>query len=339
MMLSQLAGVKTDSDHQEVNMDDEKQNQPILLVDAMNLFCRSFAAYPSMTTSGEQIGGAVGFLKTLKRVVSDIRPRRIYVCWESGGSARRRGIYHDYKAQRRPEKLNRFYEDDIPESEENRAKQIAILTRLMRLLPVCQVYVSDCEGDDIIAYLCRHTFKDADKVIMSSDKDLYQLLDEKTRIYSLHKKVYLDLDVVQDEFRIHAKNFALAKAICGDQSDNVPGIKGLGFKTLVKRFPFFGDSSELMIDDVVAFSHTHIKESSVYKNLIENVDVIKRNWQLVYLGDIALAPNQMEKIDHIVGTFAPSANKIEFIRRLIAEGIQGFDVNDFFFAFLCVSYV
>lgn len=312
--------------------------QPILLVDGLNLFIRSFCAYPSMTTDGEQAGGVVGFLKTLKRVVSDIRPQKIYVAWESSGSARRRGLYEGYKAQRKPEKLNRFYEDDIPESEENRVKQIAILTRLLKLLPVCQVYVSDCEGDDVIAYLCRHTFKDEQKVIMSSDKDLYQLLDDKTRIYSLHKKVYLDLSVVQEEYKINARNFALAKAICGDASDNVPGVKGLGFKTLVKRFPFFGSEADLSIDDVVAFSHAHAKESAVYKNLIESVDVIKRNWQLVYLGDLALASNQMERIDHIVGTFKPSTNKIEFIRRLISEGIQGFEVDEFFFAFLCVSY-
>lgn len=317
--------------------ENDKASQSILLVDGMNLFVRSFSAYPSMTTNGEQCGGVVGFLKTLRKVVHEMRPKCVYVAWEGGGSARRRGLFKDYKAQRKPEKLNRFYEDDIPESQENRAKQISMLTKLLKILPICQIYVSDCEGDDVIAYLCRK-FKDEQKIIMSSDKDFYQLLDEKTRIYSLHKKVYLSADIVQEEFKISSNNFALAKALCGDASDNVPGVKGLGFKTLVKKFPFFGGTEDLSIEDVLSFAHAHAKSSTTYKNVISEIDIVKRNWELVYLGDNAIAHNQMERIDNIIGTFKPSSNKIEFIKRLIAEGIQGLDVDDLFFSFLCVSY-
>jgi 5'-3' exonuclease len=168
---------------------------------------------------------------------------------------------------------------------------------------------------------------------------LFQLLDEKTRIYSLHKKVYLTADNIKEEFNIHMNNFALAKAMCGDASDNIPGIKGLGFKTLAKRFPIFASETDLMIDDVVSYSHARLKESTAYKHVVESVDLIRRNWQLVYLGDQSMASHQTEKVDQVIETFKPSANKIEFIRRLIAEGIQGFEVDDFFLAFLCVSYV
>jgi len=318
--------------------DVEETTQPILIIDGMNLFIRSFAAYPSMSVNGDQMGGVVGFMKTMKRVVGDIRPKKIFVAWEGGGSARRRSLYKDYKAQRKPEKLNRFYEDDIPESEENRVRQIRILTRMLKHLPVCQIYVSDCEGDDVIAYLCRRKFPDETKVIMSSDKDFYQLLDEKTRIYSLHKKVYLTADKIKEEFNIHMKNFALAKSLCGDASDNIPGVKGLGFKTLAKRFPIFASDADLMIDDVLAYSQARLKESATYRHVAENGDLIRRNWQLVYLGDQSMASYQTEKVDQVIETFKPSVNKIEFIRRLITEGIQDFEIDDFFLTFLCVSF-
>lgn len=318
--------------------EDDSTSQPILLVDALNLFIRSFSAFPSMTTNGEQIGGAVGFLKTLKRVVSDIRPKKIYVCWESGGSMRRRGLFKDYKSNRKPEKLNRFYEDDIPETDENRSRQVAVLTKLLKHLPVCQVYVADCEGDDVISFLSKNVFKEEHKVIMSSDKDFYQLLDEKTRIYSLHKKVYLTHEDIKKEFKISAPNFALAKSCCGDTSDNIPGIKGLGFKTLAKKFPFFESDNSLSIDDIVAFSHTHAKKSSVFKHVIENESLIRLNWQLIYLGDNSLSHNQMERISFIIGTFKPLCNKMEFIRKLIAEGIQSFEIDEFFLSFLCTTY-
>lgn len=323
-------------DEEKATKDEAKR--PVLLVDAFNLFIRSFAAFPSMSSYGHQIGGCVGFLKTLKKVVGETYPSHIVVAWEGGGSSRRRAIFKEYKQNRKPEKLNRFYEDDIPESDENKAKQVGALAQLLRHLPVCQVYVSDCEADDVIAYLCNHTFKDHPKVIMSSDRDLFQLLNDKTRVYSLHKKVYYTAEDVQDEFRINIRNFALAKAICGDAGDNVPGVDGVGFKTLVKRMPFFGLDHDLTIEEVVAYAGTRLKEAKAYRSIAESEELIRRNWKLVHLGDHALAPIQTERIENIVGTFKPKPNKIEFIRRLIAEGIQGFEVDTFYSAFLGVTF-
>jgi DNA polymerase-1 len=292
-----------------------------------------------MSSHGHQIGGCVGFLKTLKKVVSETFPSRIYVAWEGGGSAKRRSIYKEYKMQRKPEKLNRFYEDDIPESQENRDLQITALAKILKTIPVCQIYVSDCEADDVIAYLCKSMFKDKKKIIMSSDKDLFQLLDENTRVYNLHKKTYFDAAQVKNEFRIDMKNFALAKSICGDPSDNIPGVEGAGFKTLAKRIPMFLSESELSIDEVISYATTHQKEAKVLKLISESENLIRRNWKLIYLGNQSLAPVQIDKIDFLTRTFTPTPNKIELIRRLMIEGIQNFDVDTFYSSFLGVDFV
>lgn len=312
-------------------------DRPILLVDGMNLFVRSYCAYPSMSSHGYQVGGVVGFLKTLRKVTNEQHPKAIYICWESGGSSRRRGLFKEYKANRKPEKLNRFYEDDIPDTPENKEKQINVLTKLLRTLPVYQIYVTDCEGDDVIAYLSKYKFRDEQKIIVSSDKDFYQLLDDKTRIYSLHKKMIVTKSDVFLETQIACVNFALAKAICGDPSDNIPGVEGIGFKTLVKRFPFFGTEQELTIDDIRNFSMSNQKTSTVYRKILENEELIKRNWQLVHLGTNSIAPIQIQRIEHIISTFQLTTNKIDFIRQLIEEGITNFEIDNFFFTFIVIA--
>lgn len=291
-----------------------------------------------MSSHGYQVGGIVGFLKTLHKVINDTHPKAIYVAWESGGSSRRRSLFSEYKANRKPEKLNRFYEDDIPDTEENKSQQIRTLAKLLKLLPVCQVYVPNCEGDDVIAFLAKRKFAAAKKLIVSSDKDFYQLLDDSIEIYNLHKKIIIKKEDVLKEYKITPQNFALAKAFCGDVSDNIPGIDGVGFKTLVKRIPLFGSERDILIDEVIDYCTVNQKKSVVYSKVLESIDLIKRNWQLVYLDSTMISASQISKIEFIVDNYKPSVNKVEFMKLLIEEGITTFDVESLFYAFLLVGY-
>ena len=289
-----------------------------------------------MSSHGYQMGGCIGFLKTLRRIVLEIQPSAVYVAWEGGGSQRRRKLYPMYKLNRRPEKLNRFYEGDIPDTDENKNHQLITLLAMIKCMPVCQLYVSDCEGDDIIAWLCRLPFRNTPKVIVSSDKDLYQLLDKNTKIYSLHKKTFVDEPDVLVEFRVRAHNFALAKALCGDPSDNVPGIKGLGFKTVAKIYPFLGTEHEALLQDVLNYAAAHIDESIIHKRVVEQQDD-KRNWKLVFLDGSMLSSTQATSIEHVMNTFRPHSNRMELVKLLVREGIGDFDVESFFYSFNCIA--
>jgi len=311
--------------------------RPVLIVDAMNLFVRSYSAYPTMSAHGYQMGGCIGFLKTLRRVVFESQPKAVYICWEGGGSTKRRRLYSEYKMNRKPEKLNRFYEDDIPDNEDNKRYQIEALLHMTRCVPVCQLYVSDCEGDDLVAYLCRGPMRAEDKIIVSSDKDLYQLLDDQTKVYSLHKKTFVTKETVMEEFRVQAKHFALAKALCGDAGDNVPGIKGVGFKTVAKLFPFLGIDEDVLLQQVIDYAHTHIEESPKFQRIVEQEDDVKRNWRLVYLDGSMLSPTQQQQIDHRIQNFVPKADRMGLMKQLAKEGIGDFDVEDFFYAFHCID--
>lgn len=307
-----------------------EETRPVLILDAMNVFVRAYSAYPQMNSDGEQIGGAIGFLKIMQRLINEQQPSAVYVAWEGGGSARRRKLYPQYKMKRAPEKLNRFYGDDIPDNDNNKKSQIFKLLAMLRCAPVCQLYVSECEGDDLVAYLCTGPLRHQQKVIASSDKDLYQLLSDKTKIYSLHKKIYISEADVLEQFRVLSSNFGIAKALCGDVGDNVPGIKGIGFKTVSKLYPFLGSDSGAVLQDVIDYASSHRDESRFHQRVFDEQSDLRRNFKLVYLDGSMLSPTQCSSVDHVVSTYQPKVDKIKFLKLLIAEGIGDFDSHRFF---------
>jgi len=301
---------------------------PTLVLDCMNIFIRCYAANPKMSAQGFHVGGVVGFLKTLRGVCNKFSPGQIVAVWEGGGSSRRRSIYSEYKRGKKPKRMNRFYEDDIPDSEKNKNFQIATLISLLKHLPICQVYVSDCECDDVIGYLCQYTLKDKQKMIISSDQDYYQLLNQNTQIYRLGKKEIVSAEDVLDLTGVTASNYCLAKCLVGDSSDNIKGIKGAGFKSVSKRFPDLASEKECNLNEILkTASEKYDEKIKLYREVADNFDIVKRNWRLIYLNTKNLAANQMSQINHIIDTFEVRRNKISLMRGLIKIGVQSLDVE------------
>lgn len=312
----------------------------VILIDALNLFTRHYVAHPAMNQNGEPIGGIIGFLYAIVNLSEKFKPRNIVVIWESGGSSKRRAIYADYKSQRRPQKLNRQYDDDLPDSIQNRNFQISFLIEVMKFLPICQIYVKDCEADDVIGYLSKYKLRNCRKLIVSSDRDFYQLLDEKALIYSPTWKKLVSYKEVLEKFSVSSSNFCLAKSICGDPSDNIPGVKGVGFKTLAKRFPILKNKESVTIQEIVNISKVSIDEGSkikAYLNISESEDLIKRNWKLTYLDTKNLSHHQIKKINDTIDTFEPVRNKIGMMRHLISQGVQTFNVDRLFLSLNCLG--
>lgn len=306
-------------------------DHPVFLIDGQNLFIRSYAAYPSMSANGYQMGGTIGFLKTMQRLITEFKPRAVCIAWEGGGSKKRRKIFPEYKLGRAPEKLNRFYGDDIPDTEINRQHQLITLIDILKHVPVYQIYAPDCEGDDIIAYLCNKQFRNKNKIIVSSDKDLYQLLDDTTRIYSLHRKNFVTKENLIEEYRISANNFALAKAICGDKGDNIPGIPGIGFKTLAKNISFLCQNDAILVDDLLKYSAANRDTSKVCKKIFENTDIVKRNWSLVYLSGSMIPVTGTTAIDNKLANLELKTDKKKIADILTREAIGNFNLDDFIF--------
>lgn len=309
-------------------------NDKILIIDAMNLFTRHYVAHPAMNSNGEQVGGVVGFLYELCKHIEDTRPAQTVIVWESGGSQKRRNVLKEYKQGRRPAKLNRYY-DEIPDTIANRNFQIALLIEAIDNTTCNQIYVPDCEADDIIAYLTNYYFKEKRKIIVSADKDFYQLLSNSAVIYSPTWKKYVNKNTVIDKFGIHPNNFCLAKAIVGDKSDNIEGVKGIGFKFLSKYFPEFKEEKDLLLSDIIEKCNKKINENTKiqkYGKIIGDSDIIKRNIKLMILDTGCLTNDQISKVKFSIEKKELKKDKLSTMRILIKNGINNFNVDRLFLA-------
>ena len=307
-------------------------DRPILIVDGLNLFMRHFVVNPSMSELGSHIGGFVGFLKSIAHLCDRTQPKNVIVIWEGGGSPRRRAIYKDYKKNRRPQKLNRYYLDEIPDTVQNRDNQITLLIEVLKHTPVSQIYVPDCEADDIISYIAKHKMKDDRCVIVSSDKDFYQLLSKRVIQWSPGQKAYITPKTLIEKFNISATNFCTARAFIGDPSDNLDGVPRAGFVSLAKRFPCLSKDKFVSVDDLITEAAYALEEKKLklYESMLENSQIAKRNWKLMYLDMIGLSADQIQRIEFSIENSSPNRDKISFIRILLREGIQNFNVDSFY---------
>ena len=308
--------------------------RPVMLVDGLNVYTRHFIANPSMSDLGHHVGGVVGFLKGLQLLADRIRPREILVVWEGGGSSRRRAIYSEYKKGKKPQKLNRFYGDDIPDTIENRNYQLVLIIELLKNTPIRQVYVGNCEADDVIGYLAKYRYQNDDIVIVSSDKDYHQLLSDRVMQWSPGQKRFITPSVVLDKFHVPVHNFCVTRCFVGDKSDNLEGIKGAGFKSMATRFPALLSDDDISVSDIHNISAEAISGSKIklYKRIMDDKGTALRNWKLMFLDLRNLAASQIQKINGSIDTFQPSKNKIKFMKVLSREGIRTFDPYSFFLA-------
>lgn len=304
----------------------------MLLIDGLNVFMRHYVVNPTMSSLGFHVGGFVGFLKSLSRLCDRTRPSHIIVAWEGGGSPRRRAIYKGYKRNRRPQKLNRYYLGDIPDTTMNRDNQIALVIAALKNTPVNQVYVQDCEADDVLAYLVKYKFNDNRCVIVSSDKDFYQLLSKRVIQWSPGQKRYITPKTLIEKFGIAPVNFCTARCFVGDPSDGLDGTPRAGFKSLAKRFPDLALQEFVSVDDLILSAEYAKEEKSLvlYDNMIEHASIAKRNWKLMHLDLIGLSADQIQRIDFSIENLRQNGNKLGLIKMLVKSGIQNFDADSFF---------
>ena len=304
----------------------------VLIFDALNVFMRHYVAHPAMSDNGDQIGGIVGFYYNLVNLIDKCKPEGVIVVWEGGGSKRKRDLYPDYKKGSRPAKMNRYYDkEEIPDTLENRNFQIRNLVGILSNLPVCQVYIEDAEADDAIGYLSKYKLKDKNKVIVTGDHDFYQLVDDNCILYSPNSKSFINTDKVLEKYGVHPHNFCLAKSIVGDKSDNIPGVPGAGFKTLVKEYgelfkkeDFENNAFQLFIENDV--KHQSNPKKKIYKSIKDNEKLIERNIRLVRLDVDNLVHMQTKKLDESIENFEPAWNNMNAIKYLKENNIKNIDI-------------
>jgi len=305
----------------------------ILIIDALNMYFRAYIVDPSLSTNGQPIGGTKGFLKILQKLIRETKPDQVIIAWDgAGGSQRRKAVDKNYKEGRKPIRLNREIRN-LSENEElkNKVWQQTRLVEYLNCMPVCQIMLPAIEADDVIAHVVgMPSLRGWQKVIVSSDKDFYQLCDDETVLHRPIQKVTLNKHRITEEHGIHPLNFALARAIAGDKSDNLPGVGGAGLATISKRFPFLAEAKSYTFNELFDFCERVEKKLKVHHNILAGRDIIEKNYRLMQLYLPSLSPQSKKIIRYTVEETTLEFNKTEMLKMMTVDGFGAFDWSSLF---------
>ena len=230
--------------------------KPLVLVDGMGYLFRAFYALPPLTTSGGEPTGAVrGVLSMLYKLLDEYEPERIAVVFDAPGKTFRDDLYSDYKANRPP------FPPDL-------RAQIEPLLEAVDAMGLAVLRVEGVEADDVIGTLAEQAGRaDLTTVISTSDKDMAQLVDERTSLINTMTGVAMDPAGVREKFGVTPEQIVDYLALVGDTVDNIPGVPKVGPKTAAKWLGNYGDLETLVAraDEV---------GGAVGNRLRENLDVL-----------------------------------------------------------------
>ena len=284
-----------------IQPDIRKELNSILIIDGLNTFLRNFTMINHINQDGHHIGGLTGFLKSIGYAIRMVDPTKVVIVFDGvGGSNARRNLFPDYKANRNVNRITNYsIFQSKDEEQESINNQMERLIQYLKCLPVSVISIDGLEADDIIGYLATkfETHNETQKVtIMSADKDFLQLVSDKTSAYSpTKKKIYKPKDVFE-EYGVSCYNFLNYKILLGDQSDNVPGINGLGPKKLIKLFPELISNNKVTLDSIIEKSAELINENKLYLSVVERRHQLSVNEQLMSLDGSFLSPENKQLV-------------------------------------------
>ena len=256
-----LDNIKEDSTSEALHL-----NSRVLLVDSMNTFLRSFAVINSTNTQGTQIGGMVGFLRSLAYVVNLVQPTRVICVFDGeGNTTNRKHLYADYKGNRKLKRITNWSSfDDLADESASLSQQMLRLIDYLKTLPISIITRDKLEADDLIGYLAPR-FNSS--IIMSADQDFLQLCSDNVQVYSPIKKKFYGSKEVFDEYGLWPQNFINYKVLMGDTSDNLPGVKGLGPKKLYKLFPEITGDRQIPLKEIIQKGYDNSEINGLYGNV------------------------------------------------------------------------
>jgi len=307
----------------------------ILVFDALNAFFRAYIIDPSLTPNGNPVGGVRTFMRIMQKEARNHRADEILICWDGpGGSKRKRNMDNKYKEGRAPIRLNRNISDmlDDQEKKENMAWQQIRLTKYLNDMPVKQMMYDNIEADDIISYITQiDEYGDDEITIVSNDKDFIQLLFRDN--VTLHRPTSdetLKCDDALEEYNIHPNNFTIARALVGDSSDNLDGVKGIGMKTAVRSFPFLSGSQDITLEDVFEHSKEEKGRYKSYDKVLNEQNKVRKNYKMMQLYSPLLSPDVKGKVRDTCCGESPKYKRIDIAKRMRKDGFGEEDWSDLF---------
>jgi DNA polymerase-1 len=306
--------------------DKPTRNSRILVVDSMNTFMRNFATINAINPAGHHIGGLVGYLRSVGYAIKTFRPTRVILVFDGTGSTKnKKNLYPDYKGNRNIARITNWdVFDDKGDESEAMIGQMSRLIQYLKQLPVSLISIDKIEADDSIGLIAKHYENDPtcnEVTIMSADKDFYQLISEKVHVYSPTKRKTYKVNDVLEEFNVHPNNFLVYKALLGDASDNLPGIRGLGPKKILKMFDLSGEH-ELDLDDIYEISEDNVGTSNLHGSILESKQQLKINYQLMNIRTPNISDESKEDIIGSLNEEITPLNIGGFVMLYEADGLR-----------------
>lgn len=306
----------------------------ILVCDGSNLFVRAFYSMTDamlQNSKSQDTTAVYVFLQHLRKLIETEKPEECYIIFDFGRDVRKKGLYKGYKANRNID-LGALsgYDLTVKMNEiESRKRQKGVIIDILKTLPIKLVIVKQIEGDSLISFVAKH-FIDRDKTvtIVSNDKDFYQLLgEERIKIFNPHKKSYIAKCNMGEIFPIKEfpiDCYRLYKAIRGDVSDNIIGVKNFGDKKIQGLFDMLRECGPLpttVAELYDAFEKCPKAKAKYFKYFDGQRDLLELNYKLIDLIDIDWSPQSLSLIYAAIESH-PSFSKMDFMQLLIKENIN-----------------
>jgi len=260
-------------------MPDEKQRR-LVLIDGSGYIFRAFFALPPLTApDGTPVGAVLGFSNMLWRLVQDRAGDQLVVVFDKGAHTFRNDMYDAYKANRL-------------EPPEDLTPQFPLVREAARAFNLPVIEAEGYEADDIIASYARAAKeRGQDVLIISSDKDLMQLVADGIEMFDPVKQRPIDRAAIEERFGVGPELISEVLALAGDSSDNIPGVPGIGVKTAAQLLHEYGT-----LEDLLAAAE-RIKQPKRRQNLLEHAENARLSKRLVTLCDTVPLPVPLEQLD------------------------------------------
>lgn len=293
----------------------ESARKKLAIIDGKSVFYRGYYAMPNLTTKdGTPIGGVYGFCAMALELIKRLKPDYVCVAWDKPKTniRRRLAIYPDYKAGRKPAPPD-FY------------TQIPILHEVLEAFNWPLYELDDYEADDIMHSMAIKAHKQGlETMLITSDLDALQSLDEHTHLYALKKGLTnierFDPKAFEEKYGIKVSQFLDSKALKGDGSDNIPGVPGIGEKTAAQLLQEYG-TLDGIYENLALIKHTTAQKLEAGK---DSSYMSREVAQLYDDAPIELDLEQMDVNKLDVDALAGILKRLEFrtLLRNLPEGMQ-----------------
>lgn len=270
--------------------------QNFTIIDAHGFMFRAYYALPELKNKhGEAIGGVYGFISILLKYLANHCSDYLVAACDSSTQSFRKKIYSEYKANRRyPENLR---------------SQFPLFLRAIDAFGIQRISINGYEADDVIASLVKRLTTSSREVkitIVSSDKDLMQLLSQQVHMFDCVKDRYIDKDYAEEKFGVSVDKLVDLFALAGDSSDNIPGVPGIGLKTAAQLIKQFTSLNNLL-------SSVHEIEKTRLRNLLT-----QHSAQAVMCRELVKLRDDLE-ITHSLQDFAYTITHTDEIEDFLRE--------------------